>query len=536
MKHFYIFRFYIAILFLLSSICLSAQESAALRAILEQEGSSIVLSNGTNLISKRVIPTFYNGQEYRLMWTEEENRESLLNNIRASDDEGLNPEDYHLKEIETLAALNYSKLEEQKKAELDLIFSDAFIQLGAHLNSGKVDQSDLDYEWNVERNPLPYSPDSLIAVTLHNKNISKLLESLKPQTYLYHELKAALREYKNLALRGGWPKMSEGETLKKGMSGERVLELRNYLAATGDLNNSKGNLDLFDDELENAVKKFQERFSLTQDGVVGKGVLAEMNVSVENRIDQIRVNLERSRWVLHDLNDDFLVVNVAGFYLRRITNGKSVFYSRVIVGKNQHKSPVFKDEMEFVDLNPTWTIPYSIATNETLPKMKNNPNYLASQNILIYDKGGHLVNPANLDLNQYSKGNFPFTLVQQPGAHNALGEVKFMFPNKYAIYLHDTPSRSLFEKQDRAFSHGCIRLDDKWGLFLNLLGDKGWTQEKIDEVIKSRKTTRIKLDKPIDIYILYWTASVDENNKVIFIRDVYKRDSDVLKALNKPLS
>lgn len=530
------FSIFYIVFYFFSTLFLLAQESNQLRSILEKESSTIELSNGLKLVSKRVLPIFYNGQDYRLLWTEKENREALLRNIKAAEEEGLVPEDYHLDEIESLLGMNYRNLEDLKKAELDLVLSDALIQLGGHLNSGKVDQSDLDYEWDVEKNPIPYSPDSLIAVTLHNKNLSKLFESLKPQTYLYNELKVALKEYKNIALKGGWPAMSVGETLKKGMSGDRVLELRKYLIATGDLPGSQADSDLFDEDLEEVIKKYQKRFSLTQDGSVGKDVLGEMNVPVENRIDQIRINLERSRWVLHDINDDFLVVNVAGFYIRRITKGKSVFYSRVIVGKNQHKSPVFKDELEFIDLNPTWTIPYSIATNETLPKMKSNPNYLASQNIWIYDRSGNKVNPESLDLSQYSKGNFPFTLVQQPGPHNALGEVKFMFPNKYSIYLHDTPSRSLFERQDRAFSHGCIRLDDKWGLFLNLLSDTDWDQEKIDEVIKSRQTKRIKLEKPIDIYILYWTAAVDENNEVVFVRDVYQRDPDVLKALDKPLN
>lgn len=529
--------FLISIVFyFISSFFLSAQESDALRTILEKEHSNIELSNGTKLISKRVLPTFYHGQDYRLLWTEKENRDELLKNIKAADNEGLSPEDYHLQELESLLALNYYDLEDLNKAELDLILSDAFILLGAHLNSGKVDQTDLDYEWDIEKNPIPYNPDSLITVTLHNKSVGRLLESFKPQTYLYQELKKALAEYKKTASQGGWPTMSEGETLKRGMKDERVLALRKYLKATGDLKDAQLDSDLFDDELEKVVKRYQKRFSLTQDGAVGKDVLREMNVPVESRIDQIRINLERSRWVLHDLHDDFLVVNVAGFYIRRITNGKSVFYSRVIVGKNQHKSPVFKDQLEFIDLNPTWTIPYSIATNETLPKMKSNKNYLASRNIWIYDRSGNRVDPDSLDLSQYSKGNFPFTLVQQPGPQNDLGEVKFMFPNKYAIYLHDTPSRALFDRQDRAFSHGCIRIDNKWGLFLNLLSDTDWNQEKIDEVIKTRETTRIKLDKPIDIYILYWTAAVDDNNEVVFIRDVYKRDPDVLKALNKPLN
>jgi murein L,D-transpeptidase YcbB/YkuD len=515
---------------------INAQDHNLLRNTLENSGNTIVLSDGNKLLSNRVISMLYNGNDYNFLWSEKQNREDLLKNIIESEKEGLLPEDYHRSKIKSYLDMDYKKMDEKEKTNLDLLLSDALIHYGAHLNSGKVKQSELNREWSVDVNPFPNNPDSLIMVHLSNKNISGLLDSLKPQTFLYEGLKKALTDYQNIASKGGWPKMSAGETLKKGMSGSRVIELKNYLIATGDYKGSQNSSDINDDELEKAVINYQKRFNLTEDGIVGKGVLAEMNIPVEGRINQIRVNLERSRWVLHKLSDDFLVVNIAGFYIKRITNGKSVFYSRVIVGKNHHQTPIFKDELQYIELNPTWTLPYSIATNETLPKLKKDPGYLTKQSMEIYDKSGNKLNPANIDFSSYSKGNFPFTIVQTPGPHNALGEVKFMFPNQYSIYLHDTPSRNLFGNQDRAYSHGCIRLDDKWGLFLNLMKGSDWDQAKIDDVIATRKTTRVTLEKPIDIYLLYWTAIMKDDQSVGFTRDVYGRDEDVLKILDKPLN
>jgi murein L,D-transpeptidase YcbB/YkuD len=186
-------------------------------------------------------------------------------------------------------------------------------------------------------------------------------------------------------------------------------------------------------------------------------------------------------------------------------------------------------------MNPTWTLPYSIATNETLPKLKKDSGYLAAKHMEVMDRGGNILNPSTIDWSQYSRGNFPFTIRQKAGPWNALGEVKFIFPNKYSVYLHDTPSRGLFERQDRAFSHGCIRTEDKWGLLMSLMDDpEVWNMEKINEILESGETTKIDLPKPINIYLVYLTAVADKENNLYFFKDVYKRDEAVSSELNKP--
>ena len=306
---------------------------------------------------------------------------------------------------------------------------------------------------------------------------------------------------------------------------------------TGGFNNKQIlNDSLFDDALEEAVISFQFRHNLSQDGAVGKNTLAQMNISVSERIDMLRVNMERARWVMHNLEPDFMVVNIAGYNVRRITDDETVFYSAVIVGRKYHESPIFKAKLSYIEINPTWTLPYSIATKETLPKLKKNPNYLAEKNMIIMDSKGNKLDPSTIDFNQYSRGNFPFTIRQEPGPHNALGEVKFMFPNKYSVNLHDTPGRSLFSREDRAFSHGCIRLQNKWELLMNLMDDpEVWNMDKINAILATEKTTRINLPDPIDILILYWTAGADKEDRLFFNRDIYNRDEAVLEALNESL-
>ena len=258
-----------------------------------------------------------------------------------------------------------------------------------------------------------------------------------------------------------------------------------------------------------------------------------MNIPVEERINTVRVNLERARWVMHHLPNDFMVVNIAGFNVRRVTNDSVVFWSRVIVGRHYHETPIFKGTLSYIELNPTWTLPYSIATKETLPKLKKDPTYLAKKNMIIMDRSGKVLDPSTIDFNSLSRANFPYTLRQKAGPHNALGQVKFMFPNKHAVYLHDTPARSLFAQEDRAFSHGCIRLDKKWELFLNLVGTDGWDMKRINEVLNSGNTTRVSLKHPIEMLLLYWTAGGDKQNRLYFNKDIYDRDASVLKELNK---
>ena len=272
------------------------------------------------------------------------------------------------------------------RADLDLLLTDATILYASHLLGGKLEQSSLRKTWDVEKNARPDNVDSLLTVTLHNRRLKQALESMKPAHYMYDLLKLHLKELRKKAEEGGWPGVSGGEKLEKGMIDLRVPEVRKYLIATGDLPGSASTTDTsFDEELERAVKKFQLRHGLTADGVIGKGTFGQMQVPIEKRIESIRINLERLRWIFHHPDEDFLIVNIADFKVRRFTNRQEVFRSRVIVGKYHHETPVFKGKMKFIVINPTWTLPYSIATKETLPNLKKDPGYLAAKHMEVLD-------------------------------------------------------------------------------------------------------------------------------------------------------
>ena len=528
----------------ISTLCiysLSAQDRSVEEIIEEkihgEDAVNGVEVDGKELFSQSDLPQFYTNRNFELAWKNKKNRKDLIESIQASYDEGLNPADYHLEKIQGLLDKSKSgKLSNAELADLDLLMSDALILYGSHLLEGKLEQSAIRKQWDVEKNEKPENIDSLLTVTLHNKTVKLALERLKPNNYMYMLMKSNLKRLRNEAQNGDWPIVSEGPTLKPGDSSERIAVIRAYLIAVGDLKEEKvADENLYDDALETAVKKFQLRHKLTDDAAIGKGTLAQMRVPIEDRINMILLNLERMRWILNKPDEDFLIVNIAGFGVRRITDRTEVFNSRVIVGKYHHETPVFKGEMKYIVMNPTWTLPYSIATRETLPKLKKDPGYLAAKHMEVMDRKGKILNSSSIDWNQYSAGNFPFIIRQKAGPWNALGEVKFIFPNKYAVYLHDTPSRGLFNAQDRAFSHGCIRTEDKWGLMMSLMDDpEKWNMDKINEILKSGKTTNIPLPKPINIYLIYLTAAVDQENNLMFMKDIYKRDDDILKALQKP--
>lgn len=492
---------------------------------------------GVELFDQHNLPDLYSELNFKPLWTDPQNRQDLVEIFYDSELVGLLPSDYHLKIIEELLEeIRQGESSPGLMADLDLLMSDATTMYANHLMFGKVDQSDLRMEWDLPENPMPEHLDETFIDALNQHRLKEAFALLGPQHFMYKNIVIGLADYRKKAAKDGWPSVPEGETLKPGMSDKRVEAIRDYLIATGDYTSKTvpEDKELFDEDLETAVKQFQFRHNLTQDGFVGKGTVAQMNVTIEKRIDMMRVNLERARWIMHELEPDFLMVNIAGYSIRRITHGEIVYQSPVIVGKKYHQSPVFKGRMTYVVINPTWTVPYSIATRETLPRLQKDPGYLADKNMVIMDRNGKILDPNTIDFSQYSRSNFPFTVRQEPGPHNALGEVKFIFPNKYSVYLHDTPARSLFSKEDRAFSHGCIRLQKKWELLMSLMDDPAWNMDKINGILKTGELTNVKLNEPIDILILYWTVGVDEEGLMFFNRDIYDRDDAVLDALDTP--
>jgi murein L,D-transpeptidase YcbB/YkuD len=290
----------------------------------------------------------------------------------------------------------------------------------------------------------------------------------------------------------------------------------------------------FDEQLEKAVKHFQRRHRLTIDGAVGKNTLEAMNVPVQTCIDQIRVNLDRARWVLHAIGGKFVLVDIAGFHAYFFQEDRIIWESRVQVGRPYRRTPVFRSDIEYLVFNPTWTVPPGILRKDILPAVKKNPNYLKERNISVIDRQGNIINQDTIDWSQYPKGDFPHMLRQDPGPSNALGLIKIMFPNEHLVYLHDTPSRSLFESENRTFSSGCIRVEKPFELAELLLSNPAkWNQESFNAIIASKKPHTIMLPEHIPVLLLYWTVAVDQNGEVQFKKDPYDRDRAVLEGLEE---
>ncbi len=478
-----------------------------------------------------LLPKLYEKYNYQPIWTNPASVRQLIDAIKDSYNDGLTPEDYHLSLIQQLQRELVAKPDPAKQAELDVVLTDSLVRLGYHLVIGKVDPVSLDSSWNMDRT-LKLDPMLEMSAAIDNAQVTGLVDSFRPQVDLYRGLKRALANYRKIEAKGGWPQVPAGETLKPGMNTTRVITLRQRLVITSDMPDVNMESALYDAAVEAGVKKFQQRHGFEVDGVVGKATLAAMNVPVKARIDQIRVNLDRARWVLHDLPQEYVVVDIAGFNVRYISNGGESWRTLAIVGKAYRKTPVFRSHIRYIIFNPTWTIPPTILRKDILPKVKHDPEYLQNNNMVVLDQQGEQINPTTIDWHQYPNERFPYLIRQLSGPNNTLGRVKFMFPNKHIVYLHDTSNKSKFKKTKRTFSSGCIRIQDPLDFAELLLANKpGWDRAKIDAIVDSSEITHVNLAKPLTVMLLYWTAEMDNEHGVVFRQDIYDRDSAVLAGL-----
>jgi murein L,D-transpeptidase YcbB/YkuD len=532
-------RWQTAALLLFFAAATWSQESDLREAILhevEQVRYSERLSVGdVDVASGDLLAEFYEQREFRPAWVGIERLETLIELAEETAADGLDPEDYHLSDLLRVREMmrRGEPLSLQQRAAADIGMTDALIRLGYHQRFGKVNPYDLDPMWNFSRELNGRNPVEFLEQATTAASLRAFGDELFPRVELYTRLQKALADYRAIAESGGWPQVPAGPTLRSDEADERLRVLAQRLAVTGDLPaGARVDDATYGGELESAVKRFQARHGLDADGIIGPATLRALNVPVEDRINQIRVNLERGRWVLDNLEPDFIIVNIAGFRVYVFRDGKEQWDSRVVVGKTYRKTPVFRSDMKYVVFNPTWTVPYSIATKDILPKVKQDTSYLTSRNFIVKDRGGNVVDPDSVNWASLSRGNFPYTLVQQPGTSNALGEIKFMFPNEHAVYLHDTPSKSLFGRAERTFSSGCVRVENPFDFAEQLLGPDGWDAERVERERQTRETRSIFLSKPMPVLLLYWTAEVDDDGNVQFYEDVYERDQAVLKALD----
>ncbi len=498
------------------------------------------------LCGSSVIPTFYRQRGFAPAWSGEDGRvsqaDSLIAAIRESAREGLNPYDYHLGAIESLLADRGEKrtgeksLDPEEWADLDLLLTDAFLLYGSHLFAGRVNPETLHADWGA------YSPATDLAALLQSaldKNtVTEALKGLYPPHKGYVSLQNTLMHYRDLSRNGGWPGIPPGPKLRKGERSERVDLLRERLAITGDLDLPiSEDPSLFDEVLETAVRRFQRRHGLEDDGIVGRNTLAALNIPVEERVRQIELNMERWRWVPHDMGNRYILVNIPDFSMNIVENSEIAVDMRIIVGKDYTATPVFSGTLKYLKLNPYWNIPQKIVVEEILPKIRTDPEYLAKQNIKVFQswrKDAPEIDPETIDWNGVTEKGFSFKLRQEPGPLNPLGRMKFIFPNKFAVYLHDTPARGLFNNAARGFSHGCIRVEKPLDLAAYLLReDTRRTRETITEKIENGVQEAIPLREPIPVHILYWTAWVDNEGTVQFRNDIYARDIPLDMALKE---
>ena len=498
-----------------------------------EAGETITIAD-SEIASRILLPAIYRTHNYAPLWHNPRSVEQLLVAIRASDLDGLSPADFNLHTLESLLQQRQDGAgDSDLAARLDLLLTDSLIRFGYQLSFGKVDPEALDPDWNMTRHI--EDMDTLVrqAEAIDTGNIDLLLQSLRPQAPAYARLQAALAQYRELQATGGWQAVAPGETLKPGMSGARIAALRTRLLVTADMPATTGDPELFDTALEAGVRAFQQRHGLEDDGIVGKGTLAALNVPVEQRIDQIRANLERARWVLHDLPETYILVDIAGFRVTYTRDGEVIWQTRAQVGRPFRKTPVFRARMTYLEVNPTWTVPPTILKEDVLPEIKRNPDYLAQKNMQVIDYDGNPVDTTSIDWQRYTGRNFPYLIRQGPGPENALGRIKFMFPNKHHVYLHDTPSKSLFGKTTRAFSSGCIRIEHPYELAgLLLESDPGWDVNKVRAAVDSMQTRTISLKQPTSIILLYWTVGFTPDGRTAFKQDIYERDPAIARGLN----
>ena len=484
---------------------------------------------GETVWSTPILRQLYVSPEQAPLWSDRQLK-VLRRAVAESFSDGLDPHDFlaeRLIELDTLP-----------NAMAQVLASEALARLAFTLRFGKCNPEALDPDWNYSRSFGQTDPVIWLRESIVSDQLAERLAALRPSDQHYQALVKALSNYRALQERGViWPSVAAGPTLKPEMTDPRVAQVRTRLAATGEWRDDGAQSDKnqFDTNLLEAVQGFQRRHGLDVDGAVGRATVAAMNVSIAERIAQLRVNLERVRWVFHDLEEEAISVNIAAFEATYVDHGEVRWSGRVIVGQPFRQTPIFKDQLSYVELNPSWTVPPTILREDILPKLRVDGGYLAKKKLRLIDFNGAPVDASKINWRELGR-SFPYFLRQAGGPENPLGTVAFMFPNVHAVYLHDTPSRGLFQQAERAFSSGCIRIENPLKLAQMVLrDDPKWDQASLEKAVAKGHNRRINLPRKITIMLLYLTAFPTEDGAMQFRRDVYGRDTKVLAALDAQL-
>lgn len=491
----------------------------------------------------KLVRNFYQRREFSLAWIDDgaprPQMEALIRAIHAADREGLDPELYSValldqrKQEASRGFLTKKGFNPHEATAMDVWLTWLYVKFASDLADGVSDLAHADPAWKIQSKS--FDPLAQLETALRDNRVAESLFELTPSNPNYRALQRALEEYRAIAARGGWPKVPANIRLKPGQSSPLTGALARRLASSGDYSGNpprEGAASVYGPDLQEAVKVFQRRHGLPDDGMVGPPLAAEMNVPVEARIRQIELNMERWRWLPRDLGDPHILVNIPEMRLDVFERGTSALTMRVVVGKPDTQTPIFNDRMTYLVFSPVWNVPDDIAEKETLPAVLNDPGFLNRMNMEVVDGSGNHVDPASIDLTSPEKYRFR----QRPGGSNALGLVKFMFPNQFNVYLHDTPTDSLFARASRSFSHGCVRLEQPEKLAQYVLRDQpDWTTERIQEAMHAGEERIVKLKTAIPVYLGYWTARVTPDHQVQFRKDVYGIDASQSAQLTERL-
>ena len=455
------------------------------------------------------VQQFYAYRNYSYAWYDRsgltEQASHLYTRLTDMQDEGIMEKAPYLAELDSL--INAPVVSSVPDSVLEVLLTAEYLFYADKVWNGIPSSESFKLQWYIPRKKLnlPYLADSLI------KDTAAPLFSDNYSFRQYNLLKAALKKYRQLDTTTSWKPIEVKGSLKLHDRSPEVASLRKRLFELGDLSVDSGS-DQFDENLQGGVKSFQYRYGMTIDGAAGPSFFKYINAPLQENIRKIIINMERARWIPLDLKKHYLIINIPAFMLYAFDADTISFSMNVVVGRDVHKTVLFSGDIKYVVFSPYWDVPPSILKNEILPGIRRDPNYLNRNNM---EWVGNRVR-------------------QRPGPKNSLGLVKFLFPNSYNIYLHDTPAKSLFEKSARAFSHGCIRLGEPEKLADYLLkDDPQWTVEKINKAMHAGVQKYVTLKDPVPVYIGYMTAFVDNQGRVNFRDDVYKRDGELEKTLMK---
>ncbi|HET9325597.1 MAG TPA: L,D-transpeptidase family protein [Candidatus Eisenbacteria bacterium] len=523
-------RAWLAILFVALAGCAAGPPDAEIVPHIQRlQGAAAV--GGETLEEPASVRKFYEARGFKPAWLDR--ADGVVKAIGAMHADGLDPAGYHLEAIQS--RLEKRERTAESEAILDLLLADAVASMADDVRYGRVVPSQVNSAWNVDPREGASSLDSTLGVIAKASSVERAIDEQRPQHFIYRGLVSALQRLRQIDQQGGWPRVPSGRSLSAKAVDPRIATVRRRLALSGEYTSrAPADSNRYDPDLVRAVKIFQVRHRLKETGVIDQATTDALNVDAKSRAAQVRANLERARWVLSGLGQDFLLVNLPAFKAYLIRGNKNVWEARTQIGEEAMQTPTFRAPIRTIVFNPDWSVPESILREEIIAQMRKGDNVIQRQGLVIYDASNNVVDPSSIDWANADSTDFPYTLKQPPGDDNALGKVKFLFPNKYAIYLHDTPNQRLFEANRRTFSHGCIRIENAIDLAERLLqGQDEWNRTRIQQAIAQGSTMDVPVGTNLPILIVYWTVSVGYSGEVRYAEDIYKLDAPLLAALDR---